>query len=90
VEIIEPGSFPIHTAVAQIGVESLGDSKSRVSFKMAFKPKYGPLGWVMGKTVMANQFRKILGQVLAGLEKHALTGEIVARKPRTAAAPAAA
>lgn len=40
----------------------------------------------MGKTVMAAQFSKILGRVLAGLEEHAETGEVVGRKRETAAA----
>ena len=40
----------------------------------------------MGKTVMTRQCRKILGQVLSGLEQHAKTGEVVSRKPRPAAA----
>ena len=86
VEITDPGNFPLKTAIARLAVEPLPDAKSRVSFRMAFKPKFGPLGWVMGKTVMTRQFRKILGQVLAGLEQHAKTGEVVSRKPRSAAA----
>ena len=57
-----------------------------MSFHLAFRPKFGPVGWVMGKTVMAGQFRKILGRVLAGLEEHAETGEVVGGKPKTAAA----
>jgi len=53
---------------------------------MAFRPKFGPVGWIMGKTVMTRQFTKILGRVLAGLEEHAETGEVVGGKPKTAAA----
>ena len=56
---------------------------------MNFRPKFGPLGWFMGKTVMAGQFRKVLGSVLEGLETHLQTGEIVSRKPRPTAAPQA-
>lgn len=85
VEITDPGNFPLETAIARLAVEPLGDARSRVSFHMAFTPKFGPLGWVMGKTVMARQFKKILGQVLAGLEQHAKTGEIVGRKTSSAA-----
>ena len=86
VEITDPGNFPLVTAIARLAVEPLTDTKSRVSFKMAFKPKFGPIGWLMGKTVMTRQFRKILGSVLAGLEHHAKTGEVVSRKPRPAVA----
>ena len=86
VEITDPGNFPLQRAVARLSVEPLSGERSRVSFRMAFKPKFGPLGWVMGKTVMAGQFRKILGRVLAGLEEHAQTGEVVGRKPHSAVA----
>jgi hypothetical protein len=86
VEITNPGNFPLVTGIARLTVEPLASTKSRVSFRMAFKPKFGPLGWVMGKTVMTRQCRKILGQVLSGLEQHAKTGEVVSRKPRPAAA----
>ncbi len=86
VEITDPGSFPLKTAVARITVEAEGDDRSRVGFVMRFQPKGGPLGWIMGKAVMEGQFRKILGRVIEGLETHAQTGEIVSRKPRVATA----
>ncbi len=86
VEIVDPGKFPLKRAVARLSVEPLGDARSRVGFDMAFQPKFGPFGWLMGKTVMAGQFGKILGSVLEGLETHLQTGEIVSRKPRPTAA----
>ncbi len=82
VEIVDPGKFPLKRAVAHLSVEPLGDARSRVGFDMDFRPKFGPLGWIMGKTVMVPQFRKILGRVLEGLETHLRTGEVVSRKPR--------
>ncbi len=86
VEIVDPGKFPLKRAIARFRVEPLGDARSRVDLDMAFRPKFGPLGWLMGKTVMAGQFRKVLGSVLEGLETHLQTGEIVSRKPRPTAA----
>lgn len=88
VEIIDPGNFPLKSAVARLTLDPLADDRSRVGLEMSFQPKYGPLGWLMGATVMQAQFRKILGDVLAGLERHALTGEIVNRRPPVAAAAA--
>ncbi len=85
VEIIDPGNFPLKRAVARLAVEPLADERSRVSFHMAFRPRFGPVGWVMGKTVMTTQFTKILGRVLAGLEEHAKTGEVVGGKKAAAA-----
>lgn len=86
VEITDPGKFPLKAAVATIRVEELDGGRSRVGFEMRFRPKGGPLGWLMGKALMEGQFRKILGSVLEGLETHARTGEVVSRKPRSAAA----
>ena len=86
VEIVDPGKFPLKRAVAHLSVEPLGDARSRVGFDMDFRPKFGPLGWIMGKTLMVPKFRKILGLVLEGLETHLRTGEVVSRKPRPAAA----
>jgi len=80
VEITDPGNLPLKTAVANIALTRLENNRSRVRFKMSFQPKYGPIGWLMGATVMQSQFRKILSQVLAGLETHAQTGEIVGRR----------
>ena len=86
VEIIDPGKFPLKTAKARLALSSVDEDRSRVTFEMNFQPKYGPLGWVMGATVMQTQFRKILSAVLAGLETHATTGEIVRRRAVQAAA----
>ena len=86
VEITDPGKFPLKKGVARLTVEPLTESRSRVHFEMSFEPKYGPLGWLMGKTVMRAQFGRILKDVLAGLESHARTGRIVGQS----AAPALA
>ncbi len=86
VEIVDPGKFPLKRAVARLSVEPLDETRSRVGFDMSFKPKFGPLGWLMGKAVMVGQFSKILGRVLEGLETHLQTGEVVSRKPRPTAA----
>jgi hypothetical protein len=80
VEITDPGTFPLHRAVAHFRVETDGAERSSVHCTMRFQPKFGPVGWLMGKTVMRAQFRKILTSVLAGLETHAKTGDVVSRK----------
>ncbi len=86
VEIIDPGNFPLKTAEARLSLRSVDEDRSRVRFEMTFQPKFGPLGWVMGATVMQTQFRKTLSDVLAGLEDHATTGEIAGRQLPLAAA----
>ena len=86
VEIIDMGKFPLKVAVGTIGVSPAGQDRSTVRFDFRFQPKFGPVGWLMGKTMMRSQFRKILGNVLAGLETHAKTGTIVSRKTKLYAA----
>ena len=86
VEITDPGKFPRKTAIAKLSVRPAGSRRSTVQFGMRFQPKFGPVGWLMGKTVMRSQFRKILGDVLAGLETHPKTGTIVNRKTKLHAA----
>jgi hypothetical protein len=44
---------------------------------LQFQPKFGPLGWIIGKTVMASQFRKVLTRVLDGLDEYIRTGKPV-------------
>jgi len=77
----------VNAGVAQVRpIDAIDEDRSRVTFEMSFEPKYGPLGWLMGATVMQTQFRKTLSSVLAGLETHALTGEVVSRRDTIAAA----
>lgn len=77
IDIIEPGNFPLKSATARLSLHPQGAASTRVGFEMVFQPKFGPVGWLMGKTVMRSQFRKVLDSVLAGLETHLRTGETV-------------
>ncbi len=86
VEITDLGKFPLKAAVGTFGVRPAGKDRSTVRFDFRFQPKFGPIGWLMGKTMMRSQFRKILGDVLAGLETHAKTGTVVNRKTKLHAA----
>ncbi len=86
VEITDMGKFPLKAAFGTLGVSPAGTGRSTVRFDFRFQPKFGPVGWLMGRTVMRSQFRKILASVLAGLETHAKTGAIVTRKRKSQAA----
>ena len=86
VEITDLGKFPLKAAVGTFGVQPAGNGRSTVRFDFRFQPKFGPIGWLMGKTVMRSQFRRIVADMLAGLETHAKTGAIVSRKRRPKAA----
>ena len=64
--------FPLKEAIAKLSVEPRGAARSAVTFDFEFAPKYGPLGWVMGNTIMAAQFRGVLESVIDGLESYGL------------------
>lgn len=80
VELVDMGPFPLKHAVANLDAEPVGANKTKVSFKMQFVPKFGPVGWVMAKLMMKPQFEKILGQVIDGLGQHVRTGHVVGEK----------
>jgi carbon monoxide dehydrogenase subunit G len=68
-------SMPLKEAAATLSVKDTGAGTSEVSFLMEFTPKFGPLGWVMGKLMMRPMMRKMFDLVLAGMAHHAVTGE---------------
>lgn len=70
-------SMPVKSATATLTIEGTGAGKSDVTFAMEFTPKFGPLGWVMGQVMMRPMMIRVFKQVLAGLEHHAATGELV-------------
>ena len=80
VEIYDSGSFPLTKAIGRLHVIEINDNTSNVVFSMSFKPKFGPLGWVMAQLIMKNQFKKILADVLRGLDRNLQTGDVTTRK----------
>ena len=58
-----------------MSLRPVDDDRSRIRFEMTFQPKYGPLGWIMGATMMQTRLRKTMAEVLAGLERHARNGD---------------
>ncbi len=85
-------SLPLKEAAVTFRVRTTGTSTCEVSMAMAFTPKFGLLGTVMGKLMMRPMIKKMFGQVLAGFSHHALTGEEIGKdwKPTTAKIGAAA
>lgn len=78
VDIVE-GSLPLEQAQGTIALAPLQDGGTEVSFRIDYKPKYGPLGAVMDALVMRRSFRKLLARVLEGLETHARTGAVIGK-----------
>ncbi len=85
IDIIE-GSMPLACAQAVLEVEALDASRTRVTATMNYEPKYGPLGWLMDRMMMRRMFKRLFGDVLAGLETHANTGALIGEGGRVQAA----
>lgn len=57
------GTFPLNDNFATIEMRPLGPTRTELSFKMEFVPKYGLLGRMM-VPLMKPQFRKLLGRLM--------------------------
>lgn len=75
VEFTDVGPYPLVSNVVRIDVEEADDHHSRVTFTAEFQPKYGPLGWLMGRVVIEQRFERQLDSVLDGLAAHLRTGD---------------
>lgn len=70
VKFTDMGEFPLRENVVEIRVRSLAESMTAVTITSNFTPKYGPLGWIMAKTMMKSKFRETFEGVLAGLDSY--------------------
>ncbi len=68
---------PIKAGSARFAVTPINPNKTKVEVIFNFQPKFGPLGWVMGKMLIEPQFSKGLAGMLKGLEDHVRTGKLV-------------
>jgi len=73
VELSE-SALPFNEAVTRFGVEPLGPARSRVTLRMRYQVKYGPIGWLMGKTVMERRMGDLFLAVLRGLQERVTGG----------------
>ncbi len=77
IEVVEHGPFPTTEMIVAIKVEPKGAAACVVTYDLEFDVKYGPIGWVMGKAMMAPNMKKMLGELLEGVQAHLETGRIV-------------
>ncbi len=63
----EMGSVPIKDAFAEISIEPVNGGRTNVSWGLEFRAEYGPLGWLMGQTMMRIMMGKIITGNLHGL-----------------------
>ncbi len=59
--------MPLREALAELSVAPLNDDRSKVTWSMDYRVKYGPFGWLLGQTVMKSMMGKVLDGNLKGL-----------------------
>lgn len=70
VEFVDLGDVPLKRNVVEVAVEPTAESEATVEMTTTFAPKYGPLGWLLAKLVMASKFEETFEDVLRGLESY--------------------
>ena len=66
VRATDMGAMPLYDMQAGIAVTAAGEG-SRVAWSVDYRVKYGPLGWLMGQTLMKGMMGKFLDGNLRGL-----------------------
>ena len=72
-------SLPLKTASTEFSISPLGENACTVTVTLSFIPKFGPLGWLMGKLLMKPMLNKALKGLTKGLDDHIRTGLIVSQ-----------
>ena len=67
VRLSEMTAMPLHEMYAELSLEPLEDERVRVTWGMDYRVKFGPLGWLLGQTMMKLMMGKILDGNLKGL-----------------------
>ena len=75
VKLSDMESMPLHQASSQVHIAALG-SRSRVTWTFDYKVKYGPLGWLMGQTLMKAMMGRVLASNLKALADKVKSVEI--------------
>ncbi|GAB5437731.1 SRPBCC family protein [Falsiruegeria mediterranea] len=66
VTLSEMAAMPLHEAFADIRIAPIG-GQARVTWSFDYRVKYGPLGWLVGQTMMKVMMGRVLGGNLQGL-----------------------
>lgn len=73
-------SLPLKSATAHFVLIPRGPNSASLSVTLKFKPKFGPIGWLMGKLLMKPMLTKALKELTKGLDDHIRTGQIIGSK----------
>ncbi len=72
-------ALPLKQATTHFDLKRIGDGRSLLTVTLEFIPKFGPLGWAMGKLMMRPMLQRALRGVTKGLDDHMRTGAIVGK-----------
>lgn len=67
VRLMEMEAMPLHHAEAELSLTPMLNGHTRVTWSMDYRVKFGPLGWLLGQTMMKLMMGKILDGNLKGL-----------------------
>ena len=73
VRLSDMAAMPLHEASSDIRITPMG-GRSKVTWTFDYRVKYGPIGWLMGQTLMIMMMGKIIDANLQGLSKKTLAG----------------
>ena len=66
-QMLDMDSMPLHEGYSAMSVEPTDNGRSMVMWDMDYRVKFGPLGWLMGQTMMKMMMGKIIDGNLKGL-----------------------
>jgi carbon monoxide dehydrogenase subunit G len=75
-------SVPMKDFFAEITAKPLDSNKTEVSFMFHYTVKYGPIGHLIGVTLMKAKMKSVLKTLLAAINERVETGEPVQKKGR--------
>lgn len=76
VQLSDFAPMPLRQAAAEIRITPAEPGKTRVVWSMEYQVKFGPLGWVLGQTMMKLMMRKVLDANLRGLADRATSPQV--------------
>ncbi len=68
-------SMPLNKAIATFAIAPLGPKRCQLKMGMDFEVKYGPIGWLMGQTMMRKMMGSLFLVILRGLEDRVVSGK---------------
>lgn len=73
VKLSDMAAMPLHEASSEVSIEPAGQS-SIVKWTFDYRVKFGPIGWLMGQTMMKMMMGKIIDANLKGLAEKVHSG----------------